>query len=155
MKQKVATNTTFLLASTIFVSKEEYFITTILGSCVAVCLYDPVLQIGGMNHYMMPLWNGDGLPTPKYGNVAIEKLIKSLERKGAVKERMIAKLFGGANQHQSSFEVGKKNVKIAYDLLEKNNIKLAAKHVEGEFGRKIIFNTKTGKVMMKLISKHY
>ena len=69
----------FLYPGAIYISPEPTLITTILGSCVAICLYDPILQIGGMNHYMLPLWNGQGLASPRYGNIAIEKLITNLE----------------------------------------------------------------------------
>ena len=68
----------FLIEGTILVSVQECNVTTILGSCVAVCLWDPFLKVGGMNHYLLSLWNGKGLPTPRYGNIAIPKLIKKL-----------------------------------------------------------------------------
>ncbi|HEX2974864.1 MAG TPA: chemotaxis protein CheD, partial [Bacteroidales bacterium] len=56
----------FLYPSTLFVSREPVIVNTILGSCVAVCLYDTLLKYGGINHYMLPLWNGQGLASPKF-----------------------------------------------------------------------------------------
>ena len=63
----------YLYPSALFAERTPFLVDTILGSCVAVCLYDEHKKIGGINHYMLPLWNGDGLATPKFGNIAIEK----------------------------------------------------------------------------------
>ena len=57
----------FLQPCTIFVHREEHWVSTILGSCISLCLWDPKLGAGGINHYMLPLWNGEGLPTPNTG----------------------------------------------------------------------------------------
>ena len=108
----------FLLPSTMFANKISYDITTVLGSCVAVCLYDQKLQFGGMNHFMLPTWNDEGLATPKYGNVAIPRLIDKMLSLGAEKNDLVAKVFGGANSLMAKniYEVGKRNVHVAYDL---------------------------------------
>ncbi len=59
-------NTHYLHPGNLFAHRTPHIVTTILGSCVAVCLWDPINNIGGINHYMLPLWNGEGLPVPKY-----------------------------------------------------------------------------------------
>jgi chemotaxis protein CheD len=59
-------NSHFLYPAALFASSQPYVINTILGSCVAVCLWDPVYKVGGMAHYMLPLWNGEGLASPKW-----------------------------------------------------------------------------------------
>ena len=87
--------TFYLYPSAMAVYNRKVLVHTILGSCVAVCLYDKVLNIGGINHYMLPLWNGEGLSTPKYGNVAIDKLIDKMLANGSRKEHLVAKIFGG------------------------------------------------------------
>ena len=61
-------------------------VTTILGSCVSVCFSDPVMKMGGINHYMLPYWNGQGLASPKFGNIAIEKLLEKMISMGVIKE---------------------------------------------------------------------
>jgi GGDEF domain-containing protein/chemotaxis receptor (MCP) glutamine deamidase CheD len=71
-------------------------VTTVLGSCVSVCLWDRVRGVGGINHFLLPLWNGDGLPTPRYGNIAIAALIDRMLALGCSRENLRAKLFGGA-----------------------------------------------------------
>ena len=68
----------FLAQSQIFSDTRPHRLSTVLGSCVAVCLWDQRLKFGGMNHYMLPMWNGAGLASPKYGNIAIPKLIEQM-----------------------------------------------------------------------------
>lgn len=127
--------------------RNEVEIITLLGSCVSVCLWDPQLACGGMNHYMLPLWNGEGLPTPKYGNVAIEKLIEKMLALGCRKEQLVAKCFGGANVIGDStghLQIGERNIALAEELLEIHRIPIVAREMGGLRGMKIIFNTKSG-----------
>lgn len=130
--------------------RDELEVTTLLGSCVSVCLWDPHLTCGGMNHYMLPLWNGDGLPTPKYGNVAIEKLIGKMLDFGCRKEHLVAKCFGGANvigDGIGRMQIGERNIALAEELLGIHRIPIIAREVGGLRGLKIIFNTKSGVVL--------
>jgi chemotaxis protein CheD len=146
----------FLFPSNLHVSKEETNILTILGSCVAVCIWDPITQIGGMNHYMLPLWNGKGLASPKYGNIAIKRLIERLENLGVKKNNMQAKVFGGGEvleTESNSFIIGKRNAMIAFEMLDEYKIPVISSNTEGKLGRKIIFNTKTGKVKLHYINQ--
>jgi chemotaxis protein CheD len=144
----------FLYPGAIFVSPEPSIITTILGSCVAVCLFDPILQIGGMNHYLLPLWNGQGLASPRYGNIAIEKLISNLEALGSHKANMKAKVFGGAEiiaTNINQFMIGERNIHLAKDTLIEIGIPVVSSSTGGKLGRKIIFNTETGEVRQKYV----
>ena len=143
----------YLDPSSLFVKREGHLVTTVLGSCIAICLYDTVKKVGGINHYMLPFWNGNELASPKYGNIAIEVLLKNLERLGSKKEDMVAKVFGGANQLDHRLSVGERNIKVAQEMLSDLNIKVVAKSVGGEKGRKLNFNTSTGEVFMKFITK--
>ncbi|MEA1973295.1 MAG: chemotaxis protein CheD, partial [Candidatus Cloacimonadota bacterium] len=68
----------FVYAGQIIVSKTPMELYTVLGSCISVCIWDNKLRIGGMNHYMLPLWKRKGLATPKYGDIAIPKLIEKV-----------------------------------------------------------------------------
>ena len=144
----------FLYPAELYVSKTPFQINTILGSCVSVCLFDPVTNIGGMNHFMLPYWNGQGLASPKYGNIAIEKLIDKLISMGCNKMNLKAKIFGGGEVIESniqSFNIGKKNIVIAFDMLRELKIPIVAQSVGGNFGRKIIFNTYTGEVIHRFV----
>ncbi len=153
-KNKAETCTHFLFPSALFVSKSPQLVTTILGSCVAICMWDKTIRVGGINHFMLPLWNGKGLASPKYGNVAIEKLITNMIRNGCNKKNITAKIFGGGEviKHtKPQFNIGERNITIAKEILKEENIKVIASSVGGKRGRKIIFDTYTGSVKMKFI----
>ena len=144
-------NKHFLFPGTIFAEPLEYRISTVLGSCVAVCLWDQVARRGGMNHMMLPLWNGEGLATPKYGNIAMEKLLGKVLSIGCRHEHLVAKVFGGANVSGTGLEVfmiGDRNITLAFQKLEEFRIPVVAKDVGGRVGRKIIMNTGTGVVLV-------
>ena len=146
----------YLFPSNIYASNEHCVIQTLLGSCVAICLHDPVLKIGGMNHYMLPLWNGHGLETPKYGNIAIEMILEKMIRLGSKKQNIQAKVFGGANIHdQKILTIGERNISIAQSTLENHKIPVIASSVGGEMGRNIKFDTCDGKVIMKYILNNH
>jgi len=142
----------YLYPSALFAERTPYLVDTVLGSCVAVCLFDDHKKIGGINHFMLPLWNGEGLATPKYGNIAIEKLIERMIQLGCKKENLKAKLFGGASQINSSMEIGLRNVEVAKELLSQHRIPIIAENVFGKVGRKLRYDTGTGQVMMKFLT---
>lgn len=143
----------YLYPSALFAEKVPYMVDTVLGSCVAVCLFDQQLRIGGINHYMLPFWNGNGLASPKYGNIATEKLVEKMLRNGATIQNMVAKIFGGANQMNTSLRIGDQNIEIARKTLANYGIKIIAENVGGDVGRKLRYNTGTGQVMMKFLTK--
>jgi len=146
----------YLLPGALKYSRKPMEITTLLGSCVSVCLWDSNLKIGGMNHYMMPFWNGTGLASPKFGNIAIEKLINSLLNLGSKRHDIVAKVFGGAavlNSSECIFNIGERNINIQENILKQSGITVVAKSLGGDRGRKLIFNTDTGVVRMKFIKK--
>ncbi len=148
--------TYYLFPSSIYTSVTPCQVTTVLGSCVSIFLYDVSRKIGGINHYMLPLWNGSGLASPKYGNIAIERLIDKMLQIGCDKDNLIAKIFGGANVLETTtsiFNVGERNYLLALEMIEKENIRIAAKSIGGDKGRKLIFNTYTGEVMLKFLNK--
>ncbi len=148
--------TYYLYPSNIFSSRELYHITTLLGSCVAVCLYDSRQQFGGMNHFMLPLWNGNGLASPKYGNIAILQLLQKMESLGSKRNDLVAKVFGGASVldiNTDLFNVGERNADQAMAELDVLKVRVVASSVKGDRARKIIFNTFTGEVRQKYIAK--
>jgi len=144
-------NKHFLYPGTLFADPRDFLISTVLGSCVSVCMWDAVARLGGMNHYMLPLWNGEGLATPKYGNIAIEKLRARLLAMGCRREHLTAKLFGGANvvgRGSDVFMIGDRNINLAYDLLKDFDIPVEACDVGGNAGRKVIMNTASGVILV-------
>jgi len=144
-------NKHFLFPGTIFADPLEYQISTVLGSCVAVCLWDQMVRRGGMNHMMLPYWNGEGLATPKYGNIAMERLLAKVLSIGCRREYLVAKVFGGANVSGTGLEVfmiGDRNITLAMEMLEEFRIPVVAKDVGGRVGRKIIMNSETGVILV-------
>ncbi len=150
-------NSTFIHVGQIHVDVAPSAISTVLGSCVAVCLYDRKSGIGGMNHYLLPFWNGNSLQSPKFGNIAIPKLIESMLNEGAGIKNMEAKIFGGASMNISSSScnmmIGEKNILVAREILKEYRIPIVAEDVGKENGRKIQFNLQNGKVLLKYTIK--
>lgn len=153
---KIPPKNHYLHPSTLYIGLEGEWVTTILGSCVSVCLIDPKNQIGGINHFMLPFWNGDGLESPKFGNVAIHQLFQKLLEYGSKKEDIVCKIFGGAevlNEQYSMFNVGQRNIELAYRIMADLGISVKGSSTGGKLGRKIHFNTGTGEVLQKYLSK--
>lgn len=147
---------TFIHVGQIHVDIAPAAISTVLGSCVSVCLYDSKLGIGGMNHYLLPFWNGNGLQSPKFGNISIPKLIDLMISNGSTVKTMEAKIFGGASMNISGSEammIGEKNILVAREILKEYRIPVVAEDIGGQNGRKIQFNLERGKVLMKYASR--
>jgi len=147
--------TTYLHPGQLFVSADSYAVTTILGSCVAVCLWDPVSRIGGMNHFLLPTFSGIGFASPRFGNIAIKELLDQLADLGSQKHNLLAKMFGGACVleafRQRQHHLGMKNIDVARDLLESESIPLVGHDVGGQHGRKLIFHTDDGAAWVKAL----
>lgn len=140
----------FIHASQICVATEPTEIHTVLGSCVAVCLIDQTTFTAGMNHYLLPLWNNDGIPSPKFGNISIVKLIEAMENAGCQRKNIVAKVFGGASPSGlENTKISDRNIEVAEDILKKYNIKIVGKDVGGIRSRKIVLNSVNGKVILR------
>jgi chemotaxis protein CheD len=127
---------------------------TILGSCVAVVLWDEHSGIGGVNHYLLPTWNNKGAPDVRYGDVAITELHDKTILSGAVKSRLVAKIYGGAsllNLHNASFNIGQRNIDIAKTKLKELHIPVIEETTGGNSGRKILFDPTSGFVKVDMI----
>ena len=151
IEDQVDISSVYLYPSNIHLGAEPAIVTTVLGSCISVCLFDTQKCIGGINHFMLPFWNGDGLASAKYGNVAMDRLIEGLERLGGNRKDFVAKVFGGAHLVEISMNIGLRNYDVAKQKLESTGIKIVAESVGGERGRKVLYNTKTGIVRMKYV----
>lgn len=154
METTIVRNEHYLYPGQLFAHRDAYTVTTVLGSCVAICLWDPVLRAGGINHYMLPLWNGEGLPSPRYGNIAIQKLIEKMLALGCRKENLRTKVFGGGAVLQTTsglLNVGERNIMIAQDILADEKLPILSSDVGGTLGRKLLFYTETGEVLIRKI----
>lgn len=147
-------NAHYLLPGNLFAHRDPYMVSTVLGSCISIILLDQINRVSGINHYMLPLWNGEGLPTPKYGNIAIAKLIEKMISLGADKKNMKAKVFGGSTLHgnpKGLLDIGNRNIEISRDYLYAEDIPILVSDVGGNRGRKLIFNMATGGVKIKML----
>lgn len=128
--------------------------TSGLGSCVGVTLYDPQEKIGGLIHAMLPsMKEGRIKDNPaKFTDSGIEYLVEEMIKKGASRRRLQAKLAGGASMFANpSMNIGKRNIKSAKETLKKMNIPLVAEDTGKNYGRTIIFDTSTGKLLIRTI----
>ena len=132
---------------------ESSAVTTILGSCVAVCLYDLQTGIGGMNHFLLPFDSGEGQGAGRCGDRAVPELIERLRALGAEPKRLQAKLFGGACVLEAFRDrenhLGSQNVQVAQKILAEASIPIVSSDVEGRRGRKLIFHTDDGSAWVK------
>jgi chemotaxis protein CheD len=124
------------------VNYTNVFLSTILGSCVAACLRDPIAGVGGMNHFLLPgaanAGSGGGDAT-RYGVHLMELLINGLLKKGARRDRLEAKVFGGAKTIATFSNVGEQNAAFAMKFLRDEGIKVVGSSTGGEHGRKLEF----------------
>lgn len=136
----------YLHAGHMVVSREPCRVTTVLGSCVAVGLWDPESGVGGVNHFLLP----HGTGSARFGDVAVRTLIREVVAAGARRRNLQAKLFGGACVLRAfkgtavGGHLGQKNVEVARQILIDEAIPVVAQDVDGERGRKLIFQTHDG-----------
>ncbi len=132
----------------------EVVLATLLGSCVAACIRDPVKGIGGMNHFLLPGGDvGSSRDSERMGVHLMELLLNGLMRQGAQRERLEAKLFGGARMMQGLSDIGAKNAAFARKFLEYEGIKVVGGDTGGNLGRRIQFWPGSGRALQSYISQ--
>lgn len=134
------------------VTSEPAAIKTILGSCIAVCLWDTERAIGGMNHFVMPQGASSAANPGRFGCFAVPRLLEAMVEHGARSARLQAKVFGGASMISGAAprptHVGMQNMRLATELLERAGVPVVACDVGGARGRKIVFHTADGSVAL-------
>jgi chemotaxis protein CheD len=141
-----------LLPGEYYVSSENNVLVTVLGSCVAACLRDPIAGVGGMNHFMLPDTDGDLVSSSaRYGSFAMEILVNELLKRGARRCNLEAKVFGGGNVLRSftATNVGSRNVQFVRQYLAAERIAIAAEDLLDVCPRKVYYFPKTGKVLVR------
>lgn len=127
-------------------------ITTVLGSCVSACIVDPERGIGGMNHFLLPD-AGPGGSDIRYAAAAMEVLVNGLLRRGAMRARLRAKLFGGARMMAGLPDIGQRNADAARRFLLDEGIPLIGSDLCGTQARRIRFWPVSGRVQMHLLGE--
>lgn len=133
-------------------NEPDTILTTILGSCVAACMWDPEARVGGMNHFLLPGERGDQSGNTRYGVNAMELLVNGLIKQGAMRERLRVKLFGGAKMFNGSANVGEKNASFARWFMQSEGIPIVMQCLGGTKGRKIRFWPSTGRAQRMYIA---
>jgi chemotaxis protein CheD len=143
-------NAVKVLPGEFFVSKQDLVIMTVLGSCIAVCIWDPHARVGGMNHFMLP----DGAASGKYGGFAMEQLIQEIVNMGGKKINLQAKVFGGGQVMASitKMNVGERNTDFALNYLLEERIQVVSQDVLDIHPRKVCFFPTTGKALVKKLN---
>ncbi len=147
--EKPVTKDYFLKPGYIYLPERPTTISTVLGSSVAVSLYDKALKIGGMNHFLFPFVEAREKTTAQYGNIAVLTLIKMMIDNGSNRSDLEAQIFGGAyNSDVSKRDIGRDNFKTAKQILAGKRIKIVSEDTGGELGRKVVFNTGTYEIVI-------
>ncbi|WP_276150104.1 MULTISPECIES: chemotaxis protein CheD [unclassified Sulfitobacter] len=124
-------------------------ISTLLGSCVACCLWDPVAKVGGMNHILLASTTCNAAKSDLAGINAMELLINDLLKMGANRTRLLAKAFGGAQMIRGLSEIGPSNCAFATNFLAMENIECVASSLGGTASRNVVFTPTTGAARVK------
>lgn len=147
-----------ILPGEYYVTRADEAITTVLGSCISACIRDPVAQVGGMNHFMLPedgsgARDADGIVglATRYGSYAMESLINDLLKLGALRARLEIKLFGGGRVLTTTTDVGARNIRFVHQYLSLEGLPVAASDLGGESPRKVIYFTGAGRVRVRTL----
>jgi chemotaxis protein CheD len=146
----------FLEQGGLYCTRRPSLIRTVLGSCVAVCLLDRRGRAGGMNHYVLPECP-DAMPDPRYGDVAIARLILGMNRIGCPNDALQAKIFGGAAvlpYGEAEDTVGSRNIALAEITLRDLGIPITARRTGGQAGMIVHLHTVTGEVLVRSVTRH-
>ena len=148
----------YLHPGQVLIATEPSAVTTILGSCISVCLFDPKRGIGGINHFVLPNFAGRGPTSARFGNVAVENLVDGMLETGCSRYDLRAMLFGGSHllrgfegpsEKSSTAELGARNAEVARSMLESARIAIVGEDVGGRHGRKLVFFTDDGSFRVK------
>ena len=137
----------------------DLVLTTVLGSCIACCLHDPVAGIGGMNHFLLASPRNAINPLDedarRYGLYAMELLVNDMIKKGAARASMRAHLYGGANLHAGMRAIGTENARFAEEFLRHDRIALVRSDTGGDQARRLDFQPSTGLLRCRTVGKHF
>ncbi|AHF01654.1 chemotaxis protein CheD [Thiomicrospira aerophila AL3] len=147
-----------ILPGEFYVTQQQERIETVLGSCIAACVHDPVAKIGGMNHFMLPMdkssanRNFELSDANRYGNYAMENMVNTLLRSGAKRERLEFKVFGGGRIMSSMTNIGWYNIGFVFDYIYTEGFKVISQDIGDVFPRKVIFYPADGRVRVRRLN---
>ncbi|THB68977.1 MAG: chemoreceptor glutamine deamidase CheD [Gammaproteobacteria bacterium] len=145
-----------ILPGEYYVTKNDEFIITVLGSCISACIWDEVAGVGGMNHFMLPdgddsgAWRSSSNSAPaRYGNIAMERLVNDILKNGGKKERLKVKIFGGGQMLKMMTDIGQRNILFVEDYIRTEGLNKVGEDVGNVYPRKVMFFPKSGRVRLK------
>lgn len=145
-----------ILPGEFYVTNQNEKIETILGSCIAACVYDPVARVGGMNHFMLPMdrqmnqqTRSELADANRYGNFAMENLINALLKLGAQRSRLEFKVFGGGRIMEKGANIGWNNIGFTFDYIYTEGFAVKSQDIGDIYPRKIVFYPTTGRVRVR------
>ena len=144
----------FLLPGEHWAGDARHRITTLLGSCVSIALWEPRLQVGAMSHFLLPGSRPDGTPSGRYGEDSLQLMLQALEGLGARPGGCQAKIFGGGamfdtGDGRSGLDIGRKNGEAARAMLLERHIRIASESLFDAGHRRIVFDVRSGEVSMR------
>jgi len=151
-----------LLPGDYYVTTDDELVTTVLGSCIAACIRDAELGIGGMNHFMLPettkhrLTGGDDAVVgnaTRYGNYAMEHLINTILHNGGKRKNLEVKLFGGGKIIPTLGDTGQNNIDFVLEYIDTEALRLVSQDLGDIYPRKVIYFPQSGRVRMKKIKE--
>jgi chemotaxis protein CheD len=144
------TITKFLIPGDLCISTEPAVYKTVLGSCIAICLFDRIRRAGGMNHFIYADSKGKYF-NDSYGDISCENLIRKMINSGSRKEDLTARIYGGSSSQNGTqvFSPGIKNIEVAKTILQKWNIPILTEDLGGCYGRTITFQTESDQVTVR------
>jgi chemotaxis protein CheD len=130
-------------------------LASVLGSCVGVALFHPQLRLGCLAHVVLPVTNGSGAPPGKFADTAVPHMLQLLERQGADRAGLVAKIFGGACMFNTTgpLQIGNANIAAVNAALEAEGLRVAACDVGGTSGRRITLDCETGRVTVDTVGR--
>lgn len=147
-----------LFSGDCYVTDEQgVVLMTILGSCVAACIRDPITGIGGMNHFLLPDGGDYGASNAgsatRYGAFAMEQLINGILKLGGQKHRLEVKVFGGGNVIDTATMIGERNVEFVRDFLRREGLQIASEDLGDTYPRRVNYYPSTGRVMLRKLRR--
>jgi len=134
-----------------YIANDDLVISTLLGSCVSACIYDPVKCCGGLNHFMLPAgeYDQDIQRSARYGLFAMEQLINELMKHGCQRDDLEVKLTGGGHMIMGLTNIGQQNINFILQYIQDEGLKLTAQDLGGDQARRVAFFPKTGRLLVK------
>lgn len=150
-----------LVPGDFYVTRHPEVLLTVLGSCVSVCARDPVLGIGGMNHFMLPrppvgetdTWHGLSGRATRYGTASMEQLIGSIIKQGGDRSRLEVKLFGGGRVLAGMTDVGRQNIEFAREFMRVEKLAVTSEDLGGIWPRQVQYFPQTGVARIRRLAQ--